>query len=136
MGEKSNSTAIFEQIEGKCYFMQSHGRTYQETENFCRTVFPGNIGKVFEPTTLHINNAVLDAALAVGGVWFWIGVSNRDYKYKSNGKPLTIDPIPWDDGEPSNRFTRCVNAFPGNKLWSADFPCSTFTGNAICETTF
>ena len=140
----STSNSAFKQIEGKCYFIEifgcpdRDGCTYEEVENICKTVFgPGIPGKIFEPTTLNINNAVLTAAKEALGSWyFWIGVSVEDLTYKSNGKPVSINPIPWGSDEPSKTSNLyCIRANYFTLMWYSDKHClndlNTFT---ICET--
>ena len=101
----------------------------------CRTVFgSGTVGHIFEPTSLNSNNAVYDYAQSnFGTYWFWLGVS-EELKYKSNGLPVTIDPIPWTSGYPytgSSYSGNCINIYNGK--WRNNLACSTSSGYAICE---
>ena len=108
--ERSKSEAVFKKVNGKCYFITGKGCkangdigcTFQQAQDQCKTVFGAGIfGKVFEPTSIEDNDAVLKAAKdTVRSGWYWIGVSNKPLKYKSNNKPVSISPIPWDSGEP------------------------------------
>ena len=141
--EKSNSTAAFRQIQGKCYFIQrqgcpdGNGCTYEESENLCETIFgPSKSGMIFEPTTLSINNAVLTAAKeAVGYLWYWIGVRVRDLTYMSNGKPVSINSIPWESGQPSeSRNSLCMVADADSKKWNFNWYCNVSQVSTICET--
>ena len=67
--------------------------------------------------------------------YYWIGIGIRDtFKYKSNGEPVTINPIPWKGGEPSTE-TNCVLGYSRTLKWSADEPCSWENGYTICEYT-
>ena len=146
--EKANSTAAFKKVNGKCYFITkggcrgstNSGCTFQQAQDQCKTVFGAGIfGKVFEPTSIKDNDAVLKAAkAAVSSGWYWIGVSNKPLKYKSNNKPVSISTIPWDSGEPSKTAseTQCLNASAGTLKWRANHPCSYFYGYTICETSF
>ena len=79
---------------GKCYFFTKggchkifdlNGCHIKQAEDQCKTVFgPGFSGHLFEPTSLEINDAVLQAArdLMGGSRWFWIGVKNGEFKYR------------------------------------------------------
>lgn len=139
----STSDSVFKQIEGKCYFIEVWGCdgvkcTYEESENICKTVFgPGIPGIIFEPTTLSINDAVLTAAYEafdVVGYNFWIGVNAGDLTYKSNGIPVSINPIPWFIGQPSKSSNEyCVTAASAG--WYADYHCINHPyASPICET--
>ena len=139
----STSNSAFKQIEGKCYFIEifgcpdRDGCTYEEVENICKTVFgPGIPGKIFEPTTLNINNAVLTAAKEALGSWyFWIGVSVEDLTYKSNGKPVSINPIPWESGQRSKSSNSlCMVAASDTMKWHSNFYCNVYQVSTICET--
>jgi len=147
--ERTNSTTAFKFIEGKCYYITkgcqrgpTSGCTFPEAQKQCKTVFGSGIsGKVFEPTSLQINDAVLEATKSVcSSCWYWIGVSNDDIKYISNGKSVSISipSIPWKSGEPSKSRsqTQCVIARSGNLKWSTEWPCSKTSGYTICETSF
>ena len=101
----------------------------------CGTVFgSGTVGHIFEPTSLNSNNAVYDYAQSnFGTYWFWLGVSG-ELKYKSNGLPVTIDPIPWESGYPyteSSYSGNCINIYNGK--WRNNYECSKSNGYAICE---
>ena len=145
--ERSKYPAVFKKVNGKCYFMTdrgcradgTYGCSFQEAQDQCKTVFGAGIfGKVFEPTSIEDNDAVLSAAYdALGGGWYWIGVSNKPLKYKSNNKPVSISTIPWESGEPSMTAseTQCLNV-GSNLKWLADAPCSNPNGGTICETSF
>ena len=127
--ERSNLTSAFKEIKGKCYHMtkggchsQYFGCTFQQAQDQCKSVFgSGHSGYLFEPTTLEINNAVLKAAEDVMGHsrWFWIGVTNGDFKYRSNGKPVSIEPIPFGSDQPilTGDDTQCLGAVSGNQKW-------------------
>ena len=90
--EKSTSKSIFKEIEWKSYFIQKQGCplpngnecTYEKAKTLCQTVFGYGIGgKLLQPTTLQINNAVLKTAEDTFCCnYFWIGVSNMDYRSK------------------------------------------------------
>jgi len=134
--ERSTSDTLFKVIEGKCYYIDNSYRTFEEAQDFCQTVFD-IAGKVFEPTSLYINNAVLNAAKRINGVWtFWVGASNGDYKYSSNGLPVSFS-IPWYDGQPSlsRSQTQCLNVGSRDLKWYADTSCSD-KYSTICETDF
>jgi hypothetical protein len=78
-----------------------NGCTFQESQTVCSTIFGSGIsGIVFEPATVAINNAVLQTAKYTTGVgyWYWIGVSNVDFTYQSNGNAVSFSPIPWASG--------------------------------------
>ena len=101
----------------------------------CGTVFgSGTVGQIFEPTSLHSNNAVYDYAKSYFGIYmFWLGVSG-ELKYESNGLPVTIDPVPWGSGYPytdSSHSGNCINIY--NWKWRNHKPCSHPHGYAICE---
>ena len=117
-----------------------NGCTFQQAQDQCKTAFGAGIfGKVFEPTSIEDNDAVLKAAKnAVSSGWYWIGVSNKPLKYKSNNKPMSISTIPWESGEPSKTAseTQCLNANAGTLKWRANYPCSNSYGYTICETSF
>ena len=68
--------------------------------------------------------------------YYWLGVSNGDFKYKSNGKPVLIEPIPWASDEPSksDSETQCVLGNSRNKKWYTNELCSWTVGYTICET--
>ena len=141
--EKSTPKSVFQEIDGFCYhFNNERGRSYQQVENYCRNVFgPSMSGKVFEPPSLNVNDVVLKAAnaalqinpLGISHI-FWIGVTNGDFKYKSNGLPVSINRIPWHIGQPSksSRYTQCVNVSSSHLKWYADLPCSE-KYHVICE---
>jgi len=146
--ERSNSTAVFKKVNGKCYFYThkgckadgDRGCTFQQAQDQCKTAFGAGIfGKVFEPTSIEDNDAVLKAAKdALDGSWiFWIGVSNKPLRYKSNNNPVSISTIPWKSGQPSKTAseTQCLYASPNSLKWYADRPCSHQYGT-ICETSF
>ena len=146
--EKANSTAAFKKVNGKCYFITQGGCrgstragcTFQQAQDQCKTVFGAGIsGKVFEPTSIEDNDAVLKAAkVTLSGGWAWIGVSNKPLKYKSNNKTVSISTIPWKSGEPFKTASeiQCLNAVSGTLKWRANLPCSTTNGFTICETSF
>ena len=101
----------------------------------CGTVFgSGTVGQIFEPTSLHSNNAVYAYAKSYFGIYmFWLGVSG-ELKYESNGLPVTIDPVPWGSGYPytdSSHSGNCINIYNGK--WKNNFACSYSNGYAICE---
>jgi len=140
-----NSTVknVFREVKGKCYFIQKRGCpdgdgcTFQEAQNLCKTVFGSGLhGHIWEPTTLEINNAVLTAAkdAMAGSYSYWLGVSNVDFKYMSNGKPSSISPMPWSSGAPgsSRSGAYCSGAISGPKLWFT-IACSSSTMYTICE---
>ena len=144
--ESSTPTSGFREINGKCYFMTKggchdiyDGCTFQQAQDQCKTVFgPGVSGHLFEPTSLEINNAVLKAAEDVMGHsrWFWIGVTNGDFRYRSNGKPLSIGPIPFGSDQPSlpSSDTQCIGAVSGTMKWFTSFCWKHLY--TICETSF
>ena len=146
--ERSTSTATFQEVNGKCYFITNkgckadggYGCTFQQAQDQCKTVFGAGIfGKVFESTSIEDNDAVLKAANdAIGSYSFWIGVSNTPLKYKSNNKPVSISTIPWRSGEPSMTAseTQCLNTSSESKKWYARYPCSNPGYYTICETSF
>merc|ERR1712008_396348 len=148
--ERSSSGAVFTNINGKCYFITYRGCkadggigcTFQQAQDQCKTAFGAGIfGKVFEPTSIEDNDAVLKAAedaFGRGYRYYWIGVSNTPLKYKSNNKPVSISTIPWGSGEPSKTAseTQCLRASSYTLKWYADLPCSTSGGGTICETSF
>ena len=142
--EFSTSTTAFRNVNGKCYYITREGCgdtgcTFYQAEYKCKTVFgPGINGIVFEPTSLENNNAVLqaaDRALGCKKCWFWIGVSNGELKYKSDGKAVSIATIPWGPGEPylSSSQTQCLLANSVNLKWQATHSCSANGGDIICE---
>ena len=145
--DRSNSTSAFREIKGKCYHMtkggcheEYYGCTYQQAQDQCKTVFGSGIsGYLFEPTTLEINNAVLKAAKDVMGHsrWFWIGVTNGDFRYRSNGKPVSIEPIPFGSDQPilTGSDTQCVGAVSGTLKWITPL-CNNPIVYTICETNF
>ena len=113
------------------------GCTFQQAQDHCKTAFGAGIfGKVFEPTSIEDNDAVLKAARGFGYI-FWIGVSNKPLKYKSNKKLVSISTIPWAYGEPSKTAneTQCLTASSSFLKWSASYPCSQKAVFTICETT-
>ena len=145
--ERSKSYAEFKNVNGKCYFFTrkgckadgTNGCTFQQAQDQCKTAFGAGIfGKVFEPTSIEDNDAVLKAAKdGIGSNSFWIGVSNTPLNYKSNNKPVSISTIPWQSGQPSMTAseTQCINAGGNSLKWFADRPCSNPYGY-ICETSF
>ena len=94
--ESSTPTSGFREINGKCYFITRGGChdiypgcTFQQAQDQCKTAFgPGFSGHLFEPTSLEINNAVLQAAedvmshMPVPSGWYWIGVTNEEFRYR------------------------------------------------------
>ena len=125
--ERSISGAVFQKVNGKCYFFTIGGCrgcnycgcSFQQALDQCKTVFGAGIfGKIFEPTSIEDNDAVLKAAhkfcsFSSTYCWYWIGVSNTPLKkYKSNNKPVSISTIPWASGEPFKTAseTQCINA--------------------------
>ena len=148
--ERSNSDSAFKKVNGKCYFFTKggckangdFGCTFQQAQDQCKTAFGAGIyGKVFEPTNIEDNDAVLKAAhnyCPYTYCWFWIGVSNTPHKYKSNNKPVSISTIPWASGEPSwtASETQCLYAGSESLKWYADESCSAPYNYAICETSF
>ena len=147
--ERSTSAAGFKNVNGKCYFIAQGGCkangfgiwcTFQQAQDQCKTAFGAGIfGKVFEPTSIEDNDAVLKAAYDAFSNWaFWIGVSNKPLKYKSNNKPVSISTIPWGSGQPSTTAseTKCLIAGSWDLKWYANYPCSHTRGYTICETSF
>ena len=145
--ERSKKYAVFKNVNGKCYFITkgrckadgTNGCTFQQGQDQCKTVFgAGILGKIFEPTSLEDNDAVLKVANTVSSGWYWIGVSNQPLKYKSNNKTVSISTIPWQSGQPSKTAseTQCLLANTGSLEWSAGYKCSTTGGYLICETSF
>ena len=147
--ERSKSNAVFRKVNGKCYFFTRGGCkadgdlgcTFQQAQDQCKTAFGAGIsGKVFEPTSIEDNDAVLTAAKdAIGSsFWFWIGVTNKPLKYKSNNKPVSISTIPWESDQPSKTAseTQCLNARSDTLKRHANRLCSTTNGYTICETSF
>ena len=50
----------FAMVENNCYFFEKVGRTYEDAKGACRNVFgSGTEGRIFEPRSININNAVL-----------------------------------------------------------------------------
>ena len=151
--ERSTSAATFQEVNGKCYYMTkegcragntgaiNNGCPFQQTQDQCKTIFgPGTNGIVFEPTSLENNDSVLEAAKAAVGCnkcWFWIGVRNGSLKYRSNGKAVFIETIPWQRGQPSmsSSQTHCVNVQAGTMKWRANRQCNANL-YTICETSF
>ena len=112
--------------------------TLQEAQTVCSSVFGSDTsGIVFEPTTLAINDAVLQAAKdAVGtGYSYWIGVNNGDLTYHSNGNPVSLASIPWNSGHP-NSGEDCVYVlnYYVSKLWKS-VQCDQSNTSTICEMT-
>ena len=142
--EKANSTSAYRIVLGKCYYIQirgcplptGDGCTYKEAENLCKTIFGPTVGgKIFEPTTLKINNEVLKVAKNLFGEWnYWIGVKSGNNKYKSNGKPVLFDA--WTSGFPyhPNDPKYCTRAYSGTWKWHDYRSCSYTDGYTICET--
>ena len=146
--ERSKSkVAVFKKVNGKCYFFTQGGCkadggvgcTLQQAQDQCKTVFgAGILGKVFEPTSVEDNDAVLKAARGIGG-WYWIGVSNQPLvKYKSNNKPVSLSTIPWQSGEPSKTASEypCVWGDSQTLEWVARTCGSQGSIYTICETSF
>ena len=147
--ERSKEYAVFKKVNGKCYFFArggckadgGYGCRFQQAQVQCKTAFGAGIfGKVFEPTSIEDNDAVLKAAKYAisSGSLFWIGISNTPLKYKSNNKQVSISTIPWKSGEPSKTAseTQCLNAGSGSLKWYADFSCSYSNMYTICEISF
>jgi len=141
--ERSNSKSAFKEIEGKCYYFQKYGCadgngcTFEESKNLCKNVFGQGIkGKLFEPTTLDINNEVMKAANDVCDFCnFWVGVTTGDYKYLSNGLPVSFRK-PWANSHPRETSTsHCILADSGDLKWYSYKLCSYTYVNTICETT-
>ena len=137
----TTSTTWFKEVEGKCYYIQilgcpdGNGCTFQESQTVCSTIFGSGIsGIVFEPATAAINNAVLQTAKDTTGVgyWYWIGVSNVDLTYQSNGSPVSFSPIPWASGYPTSGGIECVSGNSANNEWLSR-ACDTTYGYTICE---
>ena len=117
-----------------------NGCTLQEAQTVCSSVFGSDTsGIVFEPTTLAINDAVLQAAYDIpglvgpGGVFYWIGVNNGNLTYHSNSNPVSIAPIPWQSGQP-NSADDCVYTVPTSKKWYSK-TCDQIIYGTICEVT-
>ena len=112
------------------------GCTFDEAQTVCNSVFGSHVsGIVFEPTTLDINNAVLQTAFDAAGTSYvyWIGVNNGDVTYHSNGNPVSLASIPWQSGEP-NSGRDCVYGYSVNKKWYS-FNCDYSYMDTICEMT-
>jgi len=150
--EKSQSKSKFQEIEGKCYNFNTEDiwdyedyeydtRIFSESETYCKTAFGNNVeGKLFEPATLHVNNAVYNAANETFGLkTWWTGVvyDNGILKYVSNGLPVTVNPIPWYDlRHKSSNFRWCISFWKSSK-WYLDICNSTdYNGGTICEAIF
>ena len=112
------------------------GCTFDEAQTVCNSVFGSHVsGIVFEPTTLDINNAVLQTAFDAAGTSYvyWIGVNNVDVTYHSNGNPVSIASIPWISGHPNSAYD-CVKGNSGTKKWASNH-CHSSTMYTICEKT-
>ena len=69
-----------------------------------------------------------------GGGWYWIGVTVDNLTYKSNGEPVSVNPIPWASDEPSQtNSTYCMRADSYDQKWYADMSCSVDYGYPLCE---
>ena len=145
--EKSTSKSIFKEIEWKSYFIQKQGCplpngnecTYEKAKTLCQTVFGYGIGgKLLQPTTLQINNAVLKTAEDTFCCnYFWIGVSNMDYRYLSNNKSVSIESIPWHKGQPiESDKSYCLLAGSASMKWFPESLCSWTYGWVIGEKSF
>ena len=148
--EFSTSTTAFRNVNGKCYYITREGCggealegcTFYQAEYICKTAFgPGINGIVFEPTSLENNIAVIQAtnsAMQTRNGYYWIGVSNGELKYKSDGKAVSIATIPWGPGEPylSSSQTQCLLADSTDFKWHAIRKCSERLGYIICESRF
>ena len=142
----SNSTSQFIEIGGKCYYItkggcheEYYGCTFQQAQDQCKTAFgPGVSGYVFEPTTLEMNEWVLGLAQGVvkTNAWFWLGVINGDFEYRSNSKPVSIKPIPWGSDKPilPGSDTQCIGAVSETKKWITPL-CRDYL-YTICQTSF
>ena len=112
-----------------------NGCTLQEAQTVCSSVFGSDTsGIVFEPTTLAINDAVLQAASELYfPEQYWIGVNNGNLTYHSNSNPVSIAPIPWQSGQP-NSADDCVYTVPTSKKWYSK-TCDQIIYGTICEVT-
>ena len=156
--ERSKKYAVFKNVNGKCYFITDRGCganvaggcTFQQAQDQCKTAFGAGIyGKVFEPTNIEDNDAVLKAANELdtnissapdpSSARYWIGVSNTPLGliYKSNNKPVSISTIPWASGEPSMTAseTQYIFADSYSLKWSS-ISYSWPYRQTICETSF
>ena len=120
---------------GKCYYINIGGLTLQGAQTVCSSAFGSNTsGIVFEPATLAINDAVLQAASKLYfPEEYWIGVNNGNLTYHSNGNPVSIASIPWSSGQP-NSEDDCVYTYPTSKLWYSQ-TCDQIAYGTICEVT-
>ena len=147
--ENSTTTTWFREVSGKCYYIMiagcqdGNGCNLTEAQTVCSSVFGSTNGTVFEPTTLAINEAVLQAAYdAAGRSWsFWIGVNsnNGDLTYYSNGNPVSLASIPWSGGHPKSAYD-CVYGYFKQNLFSTAITwysqdCAYHYMNTICEMT-
>ena len=120
-----------------------NGCTLQEAQTVCSSAFGSDTsGIVFEPTTLAINDAVLQAAKDAKE-WtptspkYWIGVNNDDLTYHSNGNPVSIASIPWFDYNYfyDYDYNNCVTAFPNFPYAWRSHSCDDSSVSTICEMT-
>ena len=127
-------------MKGKCYYFNDVRQSYEKAQSSCAEKFKPNLGRLFEPPSLDVNNAVLRASRPVvkGAInLFSIGVKRKtgenDFKYASSGAKVPFD-LPW--GYNMNRHFNtgyCVIARngPQDLKWlnqSCDYP-----RYSICE---
>ena len=110
---------------GKCYYIRKagcpdgypYGCTFQQAQTVCSSIFGSDTGGiVFEPTTLAINNDVLQTADSLYTYNnYWIGVNNGNQTYYSNGNPVS-ESMPWSNGQIESGKD-CVRANSYSKDW-------------------
>ena len=63
-------------VEGKCFFVDTDLRTYDEAKENCKNRFGKQLlGRLFEPKTIEVNNNVAQATYDITGEYaFWIGI--------------------------------------------------------------
>ena len=133
----------YEYILGNCYYFE--GTAYGITKAFenCRDRFKGlgNSGRLFEPRSKLLNDAVIQEArkTITTSPSFFLGIqdSNSQNNWQYISSKENVSWFNWHSGEPQNYrgvLENCVSPyFKTNSKWY-DYPCSQKIGS-ICEMT-
>ena len=113
-------------MHDKEYLVHVGGKSYAEALAYCKT----KGGKLVEPKSAQANNDIIDLAKAIGiqANIIWIGINDisqeGDFRYASDGKPLTY--TNWNPGQPddSGNNEDCVLLWNKYEFKWNDAPCS------------
>ena len=120
-------------VNGSCYYFESTTFNYSDAKANCFA----KSGKLFEPKTPILNQAVYEQSLTVSGMTDerWIGINSynsSDYHFDSNGQniPFNINHM-WHANDDQDPTHNCVLQSESSPLWY-DRSCST-EHQSICE---